>query len=88
MKLRKTAENLGQDTVDEGYEASHLLKCGPLPPNAVCRIAQRVRKREGRKSGKGVGGAMSKLSSHRSPIMQTVLRRAENSQIELQFYTS
>ena len=38
--------------VDEGFLTSHLLKWGPFLPNEVGRIAQHVRKGEGRKEEK------------------------------------
>ena len=36
------------DRLMKGYVTSHRLKLGPFPPNEVGRIAQHVRKGEGR----------------------------------------
>ena len=39
------------DSLIRGCAISHRLKWGPFPPNEVGRIAQHVRKGEGRKEG-------------------------------------
>ena len=45
-------ENSGKPQLgDLGCATSHRLKWGSLPPNEVGRIAQHVRKGEGRKNG-------------------------------------
>ena len=51
LQLSKTPENLRRK-FDEGTVRRHCLKWGPFPPNEVSRIAQHVRKGEGRKGGK------------------------------------
>ena len=43
-----------------GCVTSHLLKWGPIPPNEVGRVAQHIRKGEGRKEAKDLVG-MRKL---------------------------
>ena len=53
LQLRKAPEKGSQETVYDGCATSHRLKWGLLPPNAVGRIAQNVRKGEGRKERKG-----------------------------------
>ena len=45
LQLRKTS---ARRPSDEGCVTSLHLKCGPLPPNEVGRIAQHVKQREGR----------------------------------------
>ena len=40
----------------KGVATSHRLKWGPLPQNDISRIAQHVRKIEGRKDGKDEKG--------------------------------
>ena len=51
-----TAEENSGKPSDEGCATSHRLKWGPLHPNEVDRIAQHVRKGEGRKEEKGIKG--------------------------------
>jgi hypothetical protein len=53
LQLRKTPENLSWETVDGGCVTSHRLKWDPFPSNDVGRVAQHVRKGEGRKEAKG-----------------------------------
>ena len=62
LQLRKTPENLSFKSLGwRGCATSHRLKWGPFPPNKVGKMAQHVRKGDGRKEGKdGVG---SKLRS-------------------------
>ena len=45
-------ENFSYETVDEVCATSHRPKLSPLPPNEVDKIAQHVRKGEGRIEGK------------------------------------
>ena len=47
---------------DEGCATSNHLKWGPLPPNYVGRIAQHVRKGDGRKGGRDRLGLVPRTS--------------------------
>ena len=48
LQLRKPQKTSTRRPPDEGM-TSHCLKWGPLPPNDVSRIAQHIKKGEGRK---------------------------------------
>ena len=51
---------------------SHRLKWGPFPPNEVGRIAQHVRKGEGKKEGKdGVGHRNHSFGNRSSGFLGT-----------------
>ena len=52
LKLRKTRENLSQETIDEGCATSYHVKWSSLLQNEIGRIAQHVSNRNGRKQGK------------------------------------
>ena len=47
--------NSARRSSDDGCVTIHLLKCGPLPPNKVGRIAQHIREEEARSEGRKEG---------------------------------